>query len=68
LWKFDTTTLKWEEIITRNTGSIPSARSGHTVFVWKNYMILFGGFYEALKDTRWFNDVCVSDLQTLIMA
>ena len=64
LWKFDTSTLKWEEIITRNTGSIPSARSGHTAFVWKNYMIIFGGFYEALKDTRWFNDVCILDLQT----
>lgn len=64
LWKFDTSTLKWEEIITRNTGSIPSARSGHTVFVWKHFMVLFGGFYEALKDTRWFNDVCILDLQT----
>ena len=64
LWKFDTIQNKWQEIIVRNTGTIPTARSGHDVFVWKHYMIVFGGFYEALRDTRWFNDVCVLDLQT----
>ena len=64
LWKFDVNENKWQEIVTRNIGTIPTARSGHTAFVWKHYMVVFGGFYEALKDTRWFNDVCVLDLQT----
>lgn len=65
LWRFDLATLKWEEIQPRATGTAPSARSGHAAFVWKHYMIVFGGFYEALRDTRWYNDVCVLDLQTL---
>jgi N-acetylneuraminic acid mutarotase len=65
LWKFDLTNLKWEEIDPRTTGTSPSARSGHSAFVWKHFMVVFGGFYEALKDTRWYNDICVLDLQTL---
>ena len=65
LWRFDLGTLTWEEIQPRSTGTAPTARSGHAAFVWKHYMIVFGGFYEALKDTRWYNDVCVLDLQTL---
>jgi len=64
LWKFDVVENKWQEIVVRNTGTIPTARSGHAAFVWKHYMVVFGGFYEALRDTRWFNDICVLDLQT----
>lgn len=65
IWKFDLSTLKWEEIQPRAVGTAPSARSGHAAFVWKHYMVVFGGFYEALRDTRWYNDVCVLDLQSL---
>lgn len=61
LWKFDASTLKWTEIAAKNS---PSARSGHAAFVWKNYMILFGGFFEAVRDTKWYNDVSVFNLQT----
>jgi N-acetylneuraminic acid mutarotase len=61
LWKFDTNTLKWTEIAAKNP---PSARSGHASFVWKQYMIVFGGFFEAVRDTKWYNDVCVFNLQT----
>lgn len=61
LWKFDTRTLKWTEIAAKNP---PSARSGHAAFVWKNYMVIFGGFFEALRDTKWYNDVSVFNLQT----
>jgi hypothetical protein len=61
LWKFDTHTLKWTEIIAKNP---PSARSGHAAFVWKNYMVIFGGFFEALRETKWYNDVSVFNLQT----
>jgi Domain of unknown function (DUF4110)/Galactose oxidase, central domain len=64
-WRFDTVTHKWEEIPPRPVGgSIPTARSGHTAFVWKHFMVLFGGFYEALKETKWFNDIYVFNMQT----
>ena len=61
LWKFDANTLKWTEITAKNA---PTARSGHAAFVWKNFMIIFGGFFEALLDTKWYNDVSVFNLQT----
>ena len=61
LWKFDVTTLKWTEITARNP---PSARSGHSCFLWKSYMIVFGGFFEAARETKFFADVHVFNLQT----
>ena len=66
IWRFDLKTLRWEEIKpSKAIGCHPSARSGHTALVWKNFMILFGGFYEAMKDTpRWYDDVCILDLRT----
>ena len=31
--------------------------------VWKNCILLFGGFYEAYKDTRYFNDLWLFDMR-----
>jgi hypothetical protein len=66
LWRYDIKEQTWEEIKpAKAVGAHPTARSGHVAVVWKHYMILFGGFYEASKDTpRWYNDVFVLDLQT----
>jgi hypothetical protein len=61
LWKFDLRTLTWSEIKARNP---PSARSGMGCLVWKHYMVIFGGFFEALRETKWYNDVHVFNLQT----
>ncbi|KAG7367506.1 galactose oxidase [Nitzschia inconspicua] len=61
LWKFDLNNLRWTEIAAKNP---PSARSGHACFVWKHFMVIIGGFFEALKETKWYNDVHVFDLQT----
>ena len=61
LWKFDVSTTTWTEIIAKDP---PSARSGHAAIVWKHFMIIFGGFFEALRDTKWYNDVHVFNLQT----
>jgi hypothetical protein len=62
LWKFNVSTLEWTEIIARDP---PSPRSGHATVVWKSYMIVFGGFYEALKsDAKWYNDVHIFHLQS----
>ena len=67
LWKFDTVKLEWTEIKPNRNAAVPSPRSGHAVTVWKNFMILFGGFYEAAKGDqapRWYNDLYVFNLQT----
>jgi Domain of unknown function (DUF4110)/Kelch motif len=62
LWKFHIPTKTWTEL---PTFQCPSPRSGHATTVYKSYMIVFGGFYEALKDPpRWYNDVHVFNLQT----
>jgi N-acetylneuraminic acid mutarotase len=61
LWKFDFNALQWIEITAKNP---PSARSGHACFVWKHFMILIGGFFEASRETKWYNDVHVFNLQT----
>jgi len=61
-WKFNISKQTWEEIKTKNNG--PSPRSGHRCIVWRHYMILYGGFYEALKETKWFNDLWVFDFAT----
>ena len=65
LWQYDIKHQTWSELKPNRTGSVPSSRSGHSSIVWKHYMIVFGGFYEAARDTpRWFNDVFVFDLKT----
>jgi len=61
LWKFDLRTLMWTEIKAKNP---PSARSGMGVIIWKHYMVVVGGFFEALRETKWYNDVHVFDLQS----
>jgi hypothetical protein len=59
-WRYSPKTHLWEQVEPRTPG--PSARSGHRCIVWRHYMILFGGFYEALRETpRWFNDLWVYD-------
>eukprot|EP01039_Chlorochromonas_danica_P010525 gene10525-11659_t len=55
LWCLDLKTNVWKEI--HATGDCPSGRSGHRMVVWRNYLVLFGGFYEAMREVRWFNDL-----------
>ena len=65
LWKFNIKSNTWEECKPR--GGSPHARSGHRAVLWRHYMILFGGFHEALRsETKWFNDVWIYDFQTSI--
>lgn len=55
LWALDLKSHHWTEIHPR--GDCPSARSGHRMVVWRNFIVLFGGFYEAAKDVHWYNDL-----------
>ena len=64
MWRFDIKTNTWSEIKPRNKGG-PTPRSGHRALVWRHYMIIFGGFFEAVRETpRWFNDLHVYDFST----
>mmetsp|Transcript_8255 Transcript_8255/g.12434 ORF Transcript_8255/g.12434 Transcript_8255/m.12434 type:complete len:861 (-) Transcript_8255:37-2619(-) len=64
IWKFDIKTNLWSEIKPRNRGG-PTPRSGHRSLVWRHYMIIFGGFFEAVRETpRWYNDLHVYDFST----
>lgn len=60
LWVLDLKTHTWREITA--TGDCPSGRSGHRMVVWRSYLILFGGFYEAMRDVRWFGDLYLFSL------
>jgi hypothetical protein len=72
LWKYDIRQRQWTELKSSSSaGTTPSARSGHAAAVWKHFMIVFGGFYEAAAGRgassgvpKWYNDVTVFDLQT----
>eukprot|EP01054_Gregarina_sp_Poly1_P009659 Gregarina_sp_Poly_1__9658@NODE_611_length_7145_cov_95_802063_g467_i0_p1_GENE_NODE_611_length_7145_cov_95_802063_g467_i0NODE_611_length_7145_cov_95_802063_g467_i0_p1_ORF_typecomplete_len660_score103_23Kelch_6/PF13964_6/0_56Kelch_6/PF13964_6/4_2e15Kelch_6/PF13964_6/5_2e07Kelch_6/PF13964_6/0_47Kelch_6/PF13964_6/1_2e06Kelch_6/PF13964_6/5_2e07Kelch_4/PF13418_6/1_1Kelch_4/PF13418_6/1_3e11Kelch_4/PF13418_6/2_7e07Kelch_4/PF13418_6/1_5Kelch_4/PF13418_6/1_9e06Kelch_4/PF13418_6/9_8e06Kelch_3/PF13415_6/1_2e len=56
-WKFDTKSMTWTEI--PPSGSAPSARSGHRMVVCRGLLVLFGGFHDSNRETRYFNDVFV---------
>ncbi|ETW02247.1 hypothetical protein H310_05799 [Aphanomyces invadans] len=54
LWRLDLKTNSWECLDGKGG---PSPRSGHRMTVWRNYLVVFGGFYEAARETKWFNDL-----------
>lgn len=56
-------TNAWENL--EMNGKTPSARSGHRMVVWRNQLVLFGGFYETSRETKWFNDLYVMNFQDL---
>eukprot|EP00903_Cladosiphon_okamuranus_P016175 g14926.t1 len=62
-WRLNVKTNAWEKL--DMSGKAPSARSGHRMVVWRNQLVLFGGFYEAFRDTKWFNDLYVMSFQDL---
>ncbi|EKM75215.1 hypothetical protein AGABI1DRAFT_123321 [Agaricus bisporus var. burnettii JB137-S8] len=57
-WCFDIGTHSWDRIDTKVR---PSARSGHRMTTWKQYIILFGGFYDPGVTTRYLNDLWIFD-------
>eukprot|EP00978_Attheya_sp_CCMP212_P004981 scaffold10994_cov37-Attheya_sp.AAC.1 len=61
LWRLDLKSHQWKEIVAKDG---PTSRSGHRAIVWRHYMVVFGGFYEALRETKWHNDLYLFDFQT----
>ncbi len=41
------------------------ASSGHRMVVYKAKLLIFGGFYDASKETKYYNDLWELDLETL---
>ncbi|XP_078172204.1 galactose oxidase/kelch repeat superfamily protein [Carex rostrata] len=58
-WVFDLKTNQWEQL---NLKGCPSARSGHRMILYKHKLIVFGGFYDTLREVRYYNDLHVFDL------
>ncbi|KAI8922548.1 hypothetical protein DFJ77DRAFT_447030 [Powellomyces hirtus] len=56
-WIFDLKENKWEKLDI----ATPAARSGHRMTVWKNFVVLFGGFYDNYKTTKYYDDLWLFD-------
>eukprot|EP00884_Botryococcus_braunii_P008682 jgi/Botrbrau1/17815/Bobra.0127s0060.1 len=62
LWRLDVATKTWEELPGRGG---PSARSGHRMAIWKNRLIVFGGFEDTGKRTKYYNDTWFYNIEEL---
>ncbi|XP_031480330.1 uncharacterized protein LOC116250664 [Nymphaea colorata] len=58
-WMLDLKTNQWEQLLLKGC---PSARSGHRMVLYKHKLIIFGGFYDTLREVRYYNDLHVFDL------
>ncbi|CAI9113003.1 OLC1v1013522C1 [Oldenlandia corymbosa var. corymbosa] len=58
-WMLDLKTNQWEQL---NYKGCPGPRSGHRMVLYKHKIIVFGGFYDTLREVRYFNDLHVFDL------
>lgn len=58
-WTLDLKTNQWEQILAKGC---PSARSGHRMVLYKHKIVLFGGFYDTLREVRYYNDLHAFDL------
>lgn len=60
-WVLDAETKEWEKVETKRG---PSARSGHRLCAWKNYIILHGGFRDTGVQSTYLLDVWLFDITT----
>jgi len=63
LWCYHFTSKRWEKV---SAAGGPSARSGHRMVVYKNFLIVFGGFHDNLRDCKYYNDLYSFDLDNRI--
>ncbi|POS87634.1 hypothetical protein EPUL_000258 [Erysiphe pulchra] len=61
-WQLDPSTREWTRLEVK--GKSPSARSGHRMTYYKNYIILFGGFQDTSQNTKYLADLWIYDTQT----
>lgn len=58
LWMYNFGTDKWEKLATKNPE--PTPRSGHTMVVYRDFIIVFGGIYMLTQEL---NDLYLYDLK-----
>jgi N-acetylneuraminic acid mutarotase len=58
-WCLDLTTWQWEQITAKGC---PSARSGHRMAHVRDQLIVFGGFFDNLREVKYYNDLHIFDL------
>lgn len=59
-WLLDLKTFSWEDL-TSTTKPLPSPRSGHRMALWKHFIVMFGGFYDAGAETKYLDDLWLFD-------
>lgn len=59
-WMLDLKTHEWEKLEIKGK---PSPRSGHRMTRWKQYLVLFGGFFDQVHDTKYLDDLWLFDTQ-----
>lgn len=63
LWQLNLRSYTWQEV--KTTGLSPTPRSGHRMVVWRHFFVVFGGFHDTVRETRYFNDIHILDTKTL---
>ncbi|PWN29645.1 hypothetical protein BDZ90DRAFT_225927 [Jaminaea rosea] len=58
LWVFSISSKTWERVDTKTR---PSARSGHRMALWRQYLVLFGGFVDTGARTTYLQDLWLFD-------
>ena len=56
----DLKTFAWEDL-SSVVKPIPSPRSGHRMALWKHFIVMFGGFYDAGAETKYLDDLWIFD-------
>lgn len=57
-WVLDAATREWTKVEARTS---PQPRSGHRMCVYKNYVLLFGGFRDLSESTSYLGDLWAFD-------
>lgn len=60
-WVLDADTKEWDKVDVKRG---PPARSGHRMCVWKNYIIMHGGFKDLGDSTTYLDDMWLFDVTT----
>lgn len=61
-WILDGESKEWTKIEARGGMPAPQACSGHRMCVWKNYILLFGGFKDLSASTSYLDDLWAFDI------
>jgi hypothetical protein len=63
LWQLNLDENSWDKVVP--TGRGPTARSGHRMVTHENKLLLFGGFSDFVRESKYYNDLFVFDIDTV---